>query len=177
MTLHCSIIEDLLPLYNEGLLQDETNGFVKKHLQNCTACAELENLSTEPVIEDAVPASTINHEKMMSKITFRLSLYQIIFVGISFFLAMQTALLNDSFGFILSYTILGLLTYLFYKNIKIVIAITFLPIFLWSIGTTITDTNFNNIYGSLIVASLHLLFALIGALIGWLILKLKGSEV
>ena len=113
---------------------------------------------------------------MMSKISFRLSLYQIIFVGLSFFMAMRTTLLNDSFGFILSYTILGLLTYLFYKNLKIVIAITFLPVFIWSIGTTIAETSFDYIYGSLLVAGLHLLFALIGALIAWLILQLKGSE-
>lgn len=176
MTIRCSIVEDLLPLYNEGLLQDETNDYVEKHLKSCTDCAELGKLSTEPVMEDAVPPSPINHEKMMSKITLRLSLYQIIFVGLSFFLAIRTALLNDSFGFILSYTILGLLTYLFYKNIKIVIVITFLPIFLWSIGTTFTETSFEYIYGSMIVAGLHLLFALIGAVIGWLILQLKESE-
>ena len=176
MTKHCSIIEDLLPLYNEGLLQEKTIDYVESHLRSCADCADLRSLSAEPMIKDTL-SSPVNHEKMMSKITFRLSLYQIIFVGISFFLAMRTTLLNDSFGFILSYTILGLLTYLFYKNIKIVIAITFLPVFIWSIGTTLAETNFDYIYGSLIVAGLHLLFALIGALIAWLILQLKGSEV
>ena len=175
MTKHCSIIEDLLPLYNEGLLHEETIDYVETHFKNCGDCAELGKLSAEPVIEDTL-SSPLNHEKMMSKITFRLSLYQIIFVGLSFFMAMRTTLLNDSFGFILSYTILGLLTYLFYKNLKIVIAITFLPVFIWSIGTTIADTNFDYIYGSLMVAGLHLLFALIGALIAWLILQLRGSE-
>jgi hypothetical protein len=176
MTKYCSVIEDLLPLYNEGLLQEETIDYVESHLNSCADCAELGILSAEPVIEETL-SSPINQEKMMSKITFRLSLYQIIFVSISFLLAIRTTLLNDSFGFILSYTVLGLLTYLFYKNIKIVIAITFLPVFLWSIGTAVAETNFDYIYGSLIVAGLHLLFALIGAIIAWLVLQLKGNEV
>ena len=50
MTKHCSIIEDLLPLYNEGLLQEETIDYVESHFKNCADCAELGKLSAEPVI-------------------------------------------------------------------------------------------------------------------------------
>lgn len=40
----CKIIEDLLPLYADGLLQEETKEFVELHLRTCAACAEREKL-------------------------------------------------------------------------------------------------------------------------------------
>ena len=151
MTKYCSIVEDLLPLYNEGLLHDETTAWVEAHLNSCSECAVLANLSLNRYSEEII-SSPINHEKMMSKISFKLSLYQIIFVGLSdCTLAMRTALLNESFGFILSYTILGLVTYLFYKNLKIVIAITFLPVLVWSLSTTLPHINFDAIFGSIMI--------------------------
>ena len=38
----CRIIEDLLPLYTDGLLQEDTTEFVKMHLVRCAACSEKE---------------------------------------------------------------------------------------------------------------------------------------
>lgn len=38
----CRIIEDLLPLFTEKLLQEDTNEFVRMHLLRCSACAEKE---------------------------------------------------------------------------------------------------------------------------------------
>lgn len=189
MTTNCFIIEDLLPLYNEDLLSTETADWVTDHLQNCPHCKKLAQLTAEPITEDVL-TSPINHEKMMSKIQSKIFFYQMIFIGISFFLALQTTLLNDSFGFILSYTLLGFLIYLFYKNLKIVIAIAILPVFFWSIGTTFSiysneldypATNifqhfFQSLLGSALIASIHLAFALVGALIGFLVLKIKESE-
>lgn len=185
----CSIVEDLLPLYNEGLVSDETATWIETHFKTCQPCKSLAERTAEPVkVEDI--DSPIDHEKMMSKITVKLSLYQLIFVGISFFLAMQTALLNDSFGFILSYTILGIIMYLFYKNLKVIILVAFIPIFIWSLATLLpealsfSDSSTNvmrliltdGIAGSLMLALIHLIFALIGTAIGALILKLKEGE-
>ena len=36
--MECSIVNDLLPLYADGLTSEQTNTFVQKHLQECTEC-------------------------------------------------------------------------------------------------------------------------------------------
>lgn len=178
----CFIVEDLLPLYTEGLLSSETEEWVDAHIASCSACRALAQLVAEPMTEE-VPVSPIDHEKMMLKIHLKISLYQLIFIGISFFLALQTTLMNDSFGFILSYTVLGALLYLFYKNSKIVVVITFLPVFFWSVFTQLSEVEslfvqniFQSIIGSVVIASIHVAFALVGVFIGYLLLKIKESE-
>lgn len=179
MNKNCYIAEDLMPLYIEGLLQEETAEWLESHLKSCPNCRELAQLSKEPVRKEHIN-STINHNKMMKKINLKLSIYQIIFVGLSFFFAIRTSLLNESFGFILSYTVMGLITFLFYQNVKIVIAIAFLPLFLWSAADTIIGTAnselppfFTSMLGAVYLAAIHVAFALIGSVIGLLILKLR----
>lgn len=186
MAKNCFIVEDLLPLYHEDLLSDETEIWMKDHLEKCPQCSKLERQAEIPMTEEKIP-SPINHEKMMTKINLKISLYQMIFIGISFFLALNTALLNDSFGFILSYAVLGLVIYLFYKSFLLTSVIAFLPIFIWSLGTTMplgeneaSNSLFNQLLqgfiGSIMLATIHLTFALIGALIGWLALKLREGR-
>lgn len=173
MSKDCYIVEDLLPLYHEGLLQDETKEWVQQHIETCENCKELLALSKEDIEIEPIQ-STVNHDAMMKKIQVKLSLYQIIFVGLSFYFAIQTSLLNNSFGFILSYTILGVITYVFYKNIWVVIAIAFLPNFIWSL-IDISAWNVHSILGSILIGVIHLGFAIIGSIIGWLILKVRES--
>ena len=49
MKNECSIIRDILPLYVENMVSEDTSEFVKEHLESCPACrAELEKLR-EPV--------------------------------------------------------------------------------------------------------------------------------
>ncbi len=44
----CSIVRDLLPLYLEGMLSEETDSFVKAHLSHCPQCAaELAAMQTK----------------------------------------------------------------------------------------------------------------------------------
>ncbi|MBA4536970.1 zf-HC2 domain-containing protein [Bacillus aquiflavi] len=181
----CFIVEDLLPLYSEGLLSVETTKWLEEHLEQCEHCKELAALSKDSIVKEPVE-STVDQKKMFKQINRKLSLYQIIFVTLSFIFAIQTSLLNESFGFILSYTILGLITYLFYKDMKMMFLIAFTPIFLWSLGTHIfefstgaTEGNlgikeiFFSFQGAILLGFSHLLFAFIGSLIGLLILKLK----
>lgn len=131
-------------------------------------------MSTEPILAETIH-SPINQDKMMRHIKLKLSIYQIVFVCLSFYFAIKTSLLNDSFGFILSYTVLGVVTYLFYKNIWVVIAIAFLPNFVWSL-IDLVEFNLNGLAGSLLIGCIHLAFALVGSMIGWLILKLKEGR-
>ena len=52
MKNECSIVRDILPLYLESMVSDETGEFVKEHLRGCPECtAELEALKAEPKIE------------------------------------------------------------------------------------------------------------------------------
>ena len=44
----CSIVQDLLPLYAEDMLREETKEFVDGHLAQCAACrAELDALKAD----------------------------------------------------------------------------------------------------------------------------------
>lgn len=189
MTKYCPIIEDLLPLYEEGLLQEETKLWVEDHIKNCEQCADLVELSEMPLKKESLP-NPVDHEKMMSKITFKLSIYQLILVGISFFLAIRTVILQESFGYILAYTILGLITYLFYKNVYVVILISFVPVFIWHLVEVVPHISYNAaqfsqsiwrswfdaLLGAGIGAGIHFVFAVIGMVIGILILKIRESE-
>ena len=38
MKNECSIIRDLLPLYAENMVSDDTAAFVAEHLKSCEAC-------------------------------------------------------------------------------------------------------------------------------------------
>lgn len=185
----CFIIKDLLPLYNEDLLSEETTAWVKAHLETCPECKKLQQISSKEVQTEPIENS-MDQELMFKRINRKLSLYQIIFVTLSFFIAINTSLLNESFGFILWYPVLGAVTYLFYKDIKLVFLLSFIPIFLWSFGSSlisfvkyadyerISTLGFlwQNLLGSFATSVLHLIFALIGGIIGVLILKLKNHN-
>ncbi|MFA9559527.1 hypothetical protein ACERII_19640 [Evansella sp. AB-rgal1] len=183
------IFQDLLPLYHEGLLSNETKSWLEEQIEGNSEYEELLNMTNESLPVNDIE-SPINNEKMFQRINQKLSLYQIIFVAISFILAIQTSILNESFGFILSYSVLGLVSYLFYKNMKIVFFISFIPIFMWQIGITISDIRSGSLIGdvsniaaiwyilsgAVLMSIIHYVFAFIGSIIGLLILKLKEKE-
>ena len=52
MKNECSIVRDILPLYLENMVSDETGAFVKEHIKDCPECtAELEALKAGPKVE------------------------------------------------------------------------------------------------------------------------------
>ncbi len=185
MNNNCFIIKDLMPLYSENLLSEETAEWVNEHIKDCEECkklveASLAEFNTAPI------ENPINQELMFKKINRKLSMYQIFFVALSFFLAANTSMLKGSFGFILWYPVLGLLTYLFYKDIKLVFMLSFIPMFIWSFGLNFIDftkgayidTTFLNFLGTNLISSLfpaiiHFIFAAIGGFIGYLIEEIK----
>lgn len=187
MENNCYVVMDLMPLYVEGLLSEKTTELVHAHLDSCDTCKNLyESSSIDIDVQKPPKENTMDKEIMFKKISRKLSTYQIIFVILSFFLAINTSLINESFGFLLWYPVLGVLTYLFYKDFKIVFMLSFIPIFLWDFGRIIISRfssgyggiNFisfflENLFSSSIFSLFHLIFALIGAVIGLLILKLK----
>ncbi|WP_172798905.1 hypothetical protein [Paenibacillus sp. FJAT-26967] len=179
------IIEDLLPLYTEGLLSEETTKWLEAQIQGNKEYEDLLRMSREPLPIAEIPAAA-DYESMMKNINRKLSLYQMLFIAISFFLAIRTSILNESFGFVLWYTVLGLVTYLFYQEMKLVLFISLVPIFIWSLGDSIAQMMsgtsggaalgsflVQSLFGAGLMALIHGLFAVIGALIGLLVLKIR----
>lgn len=185
------IVEDLLPLYEEGLVSEETKKWLEEQLKKDENLRKLAQTLQTPLEKEVIPIiDEVKQEKTFKNIQRKLSLYQIIFVAISFVLAIRTSLLNESFGFILSYAILGFIIYLFYKDMKIVFYLSFIPIFLWSVidgistyiardvveGITLMEYVYDLLLGTLLISFIHYLFALIGSVIGFLLKKLFQRE-
>lgn len=70
MKNECSIVCDLLPLYAEDMVSEDTAEFVKEHLGNCPTCrAELEKLRkpVQPVAAQHVPDIDVEPLKRLKK--------------------------------------------------------------------------------------------------------------
>lgn len=94
MKNECSIVRDLLPLYTESLLSEESVAFVRSHLKDCQACqTEYINMS-EPSIPmkdtNIAPLKLIKKQLFIKKV--------------------QTILLTASLILALTLSIFGFLT-------------------------------------------------------------------
>lgn len=94
MKNECSIVRDILPLYLENMVSDETGTFVKEHLKDCPECtAELEALKAGPKIEkvssemrDSLEAEVMKCMKAARK-KFRKKAYRVAAVIAAVFIA------------------------------------------------------------------------------------------
>lgn len=182
MSKECAIVQDLLPLYEEDLLQPETKQFIEEHLKSCQECRHIAEQSQIPLPARVKPGAS--SKKMIRKITVRLTTIQIFFVAMAFVLAMGTTILNDNKTFILTYTILGVVTYLFYRSVLVAILLAGVPNFSWNCLLYLTDW-FGEFYAesfsealqlSLFSLAVHLLFTFIGIVIGLCILKIREEN-
>ena len=68
MSTKCSIVKDLLPLYVEDMVSDETAKFIEEHLKTCSECKKLLNTmkgsNEEVIINDK---SKINDDRTVIK--------------------------------------------------------------------------------------------------------------
>ena len=95
MKNECSIIRDILPLYVENMVSEDTSEFVKEHLESCPACrAELEKLrepvevQTEPQPDmDAAPLKRLKKALLMKKL-------QTILCTVAILLALMLAVIS-----------------------------------------------------------------------------------
>lgn len=61
MKNECSYVRDVLPLYLEGMVSEETSAFVKEHIENCPECAkEFEDMKAGKKVEK-INNDTQNH--------------------------------------------------------------------------------------------------------------------
>lgn len=182
MKKDCTITQDLLPLYEEGLLQPETKLFVDEHLHSCDECRQIAEQSQIPLAPKVKPG--LSSKKMIRKVTLRVASIQIFFVAIAFLLAMSTSLMNGSVGYILTYTILGAITYLFYQSMFMSFLIAAVPTLLWSIMKYMTNwlggvplESISGEFGvTIIVFFMHVIFTIIGIAIGFCIRKVMEEK-
>lgn len=64
MRNECNIIRDILPLYIDEIVSEDTISFVEEHLEKCAACrAELESMKAPNALEKAVSDTRADDEK------------------------------------------------------------------------------------------------------------------
>ncbi|MGE7091114.1 zf-HC2 domain-containing protein [Lysinibacillus sp. NPDC048646] len=168
MSQECSIVEDLLPLYKKQALQADTVNFIEQHVACCEHCQQL-------TYAQPLPKPTILPFKQT------LSFFHVIFIVLSFMFALNSSLLGNHLGFVVSYALFGCLTYLFYKNSWIVFIISFIPVFVWAIVDNvmsplyIAKTSLSDIgtllLGATFIAILHTIFALLGSALAIILRK------
>lgn len=61
---NCKIVEDLLPVYCDGLASEETAGFVRSHTQGCPRCARLLEQMTLPVKKNSEVEKAVFRETL-----------------------------------------------------------------------------------------------------------------
>ena len=184
MNKECTIVQDLLPLYEEDLLQLKTKQFIEEHLKSCQECRHIAEQSQIPLPTEVRPGGA--SKKMIRNITVKLATIQIFFVSIAFILAMGMTIMtgNSNFGFILTYAILGAVTYLFYRSALVAVLLAGVPNFIWHCLLYMTDW-FGEFYAesfsealqiALMAVIIHLLFTFIGIIIGFCILKIREEN-
>lgn len=190
----CKIVEDLLPLYEENLVQTETKQWIEQHLTSCPNCQKLTSSEMEALPPLTPPKKAA--AKMIQHAHLKLTIYQLLFVILSFAFAMNTSLLNESFAFILSYFILGIVTFYFYRHTVLTLLLAFIPIFIWTIYASIDSYGsyskwyadqimhysstaslmMNSILGGVWTAFIHTLFTGLGIIVVKLIIQAFKRE-
>lgn len=74
MNRECPIVEDLLPLYLEGLVSPETGEMVREHLQTCPSCQKRKMQMAQSLPEKAPEAPMHRVQKLLEKRKMRLLL-------------------------------------------------------------------------------------------------------
>lgn len=62
----CKIVEDLLPLYTEGMCSEETRAYVEKHMAECESCRE-KSINYGKNIEEVIQAEQQERKKETEK--------------------------------------------------------------------------------------------------------------
>ena len=94
MNITCNIIKDLLPLYADDMVSEDSKALIEDHLCTCDSCAnELENLKKMPRIPAEVDISslrrvenTIQRKKKLTVATALLTLVAVLVTGVIFFM-------------------------------------------------------------------------------------------
>ncbi|MBR6551908.1 MAG: zf-HC2 domain-containing protein [Clostridia bacterium] len=175
MINECKIISDLLPLFAEDMLCEETENFVKNHLSQCADCQKIfESLKSGDDFKDIFkeePEQQVDDIKPFKKIMKKMNLQVhsisyllIVFFTFFGFLSMDS---GDVFYNSLIMPVIGVFGYIifrfkaFYKLPILLLAINSLACLL-----NIVDVEFLDIF---FWTAIFTIFAFIGILIAFLI--------
>ena len=93
MKKECSIIRDILPLYTENMVSDETREFIEEHLSVCNECKkEMEKMR---IIDNMPPSNTVPLKNIRKKLLYK---------------KIQIALLTTALVLIIAISVFALLT-------------------------------------------------------------------
>jgi hypothetical protein len=87
MSISCKIVEDLMPIYVEGLTSEDSKEAIEEHLMSCLSCKnnyEALVKDIEVIIEEKPKANKLGYGKVMKKIrtTLIIVLASTFFIGI-----------------------------------------------------------------------------------------------
>ncbi|MBR1824627.1 MAG: zf-HC2 domain-containing protein [Ruminococcus sp.] len=86
MKTKCSVIEDMIPLYKEGLCSEDTAEMVREHLEECESCRRLsEDIVTESRRDTEVPDETRVFNKVnrkMKKSKLKIAVLSVLLIAI-----------------------------------------------------------------------------------------------
>ena len=60
MDVKCSVVQDLLPSYIDGICSNESKSIVESHLSNCEDCTEYLNLSRKKIFNNSNGSADLN---------------------------------------------------------------------------------------------------------------------
>ena len=96
MKRECSIVRDVLPLYFENMVREDTAVFVKEHLENCSDCAaELECLKSGKKIDKAETSERENDTNVITAVKKKIAkrIFKIVGVVCLVFVVILSAIL------------------------------------------------------------------------------------
>lgn len=99
MKHECSIVQDLLPLYLEDMVSEDTSDFISAHLDGCPACSEVwqrMKMANQPVLEESSePPADVLPMHRLRRLMLRRKLQIVVFaalLGLAVLVAVGAAL-------------------------------------------------------------------------------------
>ena len=81
----CSIAKDLLPLYIEGILSEETAQVVEMHLQTCESCKKDFEIMRQDFVFPSAPKIQEENEKILKELKHQLKIKRILTAVVAVF--------------------------------------------------------------------------------------------
>lgn len=144
-----------------------------------------------------IPKSNVTAEQTIQRVTRKIQLYELRLITLAFFFAMSTTLFNEqAFQFIMSYFVLGVAAYLFYRSWLFTVLLAFIPTALASVYDTIRSYDnvtiwweqsvslsgsafqamIQHVAAALFTGVLHTMLTLLGAVVVYLVQKAFQRE-
>ena len=102
MNQNCHIIQDLLPLYVDDVLSEESKKFVEEHLKECEYCREMFNQMNHEFEVPSLQSDKEIIQDVKKKISFK-TIFSVLFL-VTYFLIWIMYYLDYKYTHVLTYT-------------------------------------------------------------------------